>query len=167
MLDNLLVVEEEGNSVPSSVPSLRPPSREQILVHVYSVLEIPAQAAEVLSRRGVTSVRSLMQLQRIQLECFRNEEPQNLPIVHVESIILFKKWMKKYGKQHDGNFPSVHEWQIEFIQQEIEKVAMAQDHSDFGLCQSSINGDGGFPPLSPFGTPGRIRINLLHRLQPL
>ena len=82
--DNLLVVDEEDNSVPSSVPSLRPPTREQILAHVYGVLEIPAQAVQVLSRRGVTSVRSFMQLQRIQIECFRNEEPQNLPIVHVE-----------------------------------------------------------------------------------
>ena len=102
-------VGEEDNSVTLSVPSLEPPSREHILAHVYGVLEISHEEAEVLRKRGVTSMRSLMQLQRIHLECFRNEEPQHLPIVNVQSIILFQKWLKKYAKLHDENFPSAFE----------------------------------------------------------
>ena len=83
--------EEDNRSVPTSVPLDPLPTKERILAHVLGVLEIPKKAAELLNKRGVTSTRGLMQLQRIQLECFRNEEPQNLPIVHVESIILFQK----------------------------------------------------------------------------
>ena len=62
---------EESNSAPNPAPETDAPTREQILVHVNGVLEIPQGERDVLDTRIVRSVRGLMKLQRTQLEYFR------------------------------------------------------------------------------------------------
>ena len=73
--DDKSVQEPEPEPIPMQQqhPALYTP--DQILAHVYDILELSDEAVVVLQARGVVSVRTLIQLQRVQLDCFTNQEP--------------------------------------------------------------------------------------------